>query len=86
MDILSPGEKGPSIAEQFGAVPPFGARTGTIKAVSNKEVVQHIGQGRHVVWNRATLHGDPLSVGIDATISKDGQVRTANLNRESRGR
>ncbi|MBI3285084.1 MAG: nucleotidyltransferase domain-containing protein [Burkholderiales bacterium] len=76
-DILDPNRaREPSIAEQFKAVPAFDEHSGVIKVVTQTEVIQYIGRGKHVVWDRSVLRGAPLDAGADVTISKDGVVRS----------
>jgi hypothetical protein len=61
-------------AQEFDAVSASGAHQGIIKAVSENEVVQHVGQGKHVAWDRKTLTGAAPVVGKNMAISKDGVV------------
>ena len=75
LDLLDPSRNAlPSLAKQLGAVPPFADHTGIIMAITPTEVIQHIGRGKHVVWERAALKGDSFEVGDDVTISKKGIV------------
>jgi len=76
LDILRPDTPGgQSLASQFDAVRAYGTHTGTIAAISEAEVIQHIGRGRHVVWDRAALAGVALKVGSNVTIERGGRVR-----------
>ncbi|MBK4737303.1 GSU2403 family nucleotidyltransferase fold protein [Noviherbaspirillum pedocola] len=75
-DILDPhSNEQRSLAKQLGAVAPFGEHVGTITAVTATEVIQHIGQGRHVAWERSKLSGASFGPGDGVTISKDGVLR-----------
>lgn len=75
-DILDPGRnRAPSLARQLGAVPAFDEHTGVIMAVTQNEVIQQIGGGKQVVWDRSALRGDLFEPGDEVTISKDGLVR-----------
>ncbi len=67
-----------SLAQQWAAILPAGPSVGAIKALDATEVIQHVGQGRHVVWQRAALHGTPPELGSTVTIARDGFV---SLNR-----
>jgi hypothetical protein len=44
-------------------------------AVTRTEVIQQIGRGKQVVWNRSALRGTSFETGDVVTISKDGLVR-----------
>lgn len=68
--------KSPTIAEQFNAVPAFDDHSGVIAAVSDSAVVQHIGRGRHVVWDRSRLHGAKPTVGQSFKITQEGLVES----------
>jgi hypothetical protein len=75
-DMLDSGRtREPSIAEQLGAVPAYAEHSGIIMAVTRTEVIQQIGRGKQVVWNRAALRGALFETGDVVTISKDGLVR-----------
>lgn len=74
-DILDPNKgRETSLAKAFNAAPAFGEHIGLITDMSETEVIQHIGRGKHVVWDRSKLRGASFNVGNDVTISKDGVV------------
>jgi hypothetical protein len=62
------------LAEQWHANPATNAHSGTIKAISNTEVIQHIGQGRHVVWDKTKLTGAVLELDKQYEIGRDGEA------------
>lgn len=64
----------PSLRDEWNAIPATGDGFGVIKAMSDSEVIQHIGQGRHVVWDRQKLSGAIPVVGEEVSISADGKV------------
>lgn len=72
----------PSLANQWNARPAIGPQFGEIKAISDQEIIQHVGQGRHVGWDRSKLTGDVdvLEIGSEVEISKDGVVRTGRVS------
>lgn len=77
LDILDPGRnRVPSLARQLGAVPAYGEHSGVIIAVTQTEVIQQIGRGKQVVWDRSALRGASFETGDAVTISKDGMVRS----------
>ena len=77
LDILDPGRnRVPSLARQLGAVPAYGEHSGVIIAVTQNEVIQQIGRGKQVVWDRSALRGASFETGDAVTISKDGMVRS----------
>ncbi|MEO6351499.1 MAG: hypothetical protein ABI575_08485 [Oxalobacteraceae bacterium] len=63
------------LAEQWNAKAAVGPQTGMIAAISDAEVIQHIGQSRYVVWSTNVLSGAPLVVGKNVEIDKDGKVQ-----------
>lgn len=65
---------GELLAAQWNATPATGTHSGMIKAMSDTEVIQSTGQGRHVVWERAKLTGVPVAVGQKVEISRAGVV------------
>lgn len=76
-DMLDSGRAPePSIAQQLGAVPAYAEHSGVIMAVTRTEVIQQIGRGKQVVWDRSALHGASFETGDVVTISKDGLVRS----------
>lgn len=75
-----------SLSKEWGATPATGARGGTIKAVSDTEVIQHVGQGRHVVWPRTKLSGLPVDTGKYVEISGSGVVTEPERPAKSRVR
>jgi hypothetical protein len=66
----------PSLARQLGAVPAYGEHSGVIIAVTQTVVIQQIGRGKQVVWDRSALRGASFETGDAVTISKDGMVRS----------
>lgn len=50
------------------------------------EVIQHVGCGTHVVWDRQKLSGAALEVGKNAAISADGQVQVSRVRRDALSR
>lgn len=64
-----------SLAEQWKAVPATHQCTGRIVALSESEVIQRAGRGKHVVWDRRKLREDgSLAVGEEVTIQADGAI------------
>lgn len=61
----------------YNATSAVGPHEGVIKAVNENEVFQHVGQGRHVVWDRVALSGCLPVVGKNMMISKDGVVKVS---------
>ena len=72
-------EQAPSLAEQWNAVPAVKGHSGTIKAMSDTEVIQHIGQNQYVVWPSQKLFGK-VEVGKCVDISADGKVQPPRSN------
>lgn len=64
-----------SLSAKFGAVPASSARSGVIEAISDSEVIQHVGREEYVVWPRSKLSGLGLEVGKTVHIDKQGKVR-----------
>lgn len=63
-----------SLSARFGAVPASGARSGVIEAMSDTEVIQHVGREEYVVWPRSELSGMELEIGKMVHIDKQGKV------------
>jgi hypothetical protein len=55
-------------------------------AMTQNEVIQHIGRGKQVVWDRSALRGASFESDDDVTISKDGMVRSTLQKSVERGR
>jgi hypothetical protein len=70
-----------SLASNWNAISPTGAHSGVIVAMSDTEVIQHVGQGRHVVWARNQLFGDSFEVDQCVNIGRDGRVQNARPDR-----
>lgn len=66
-------EHGP-LAQEWKAVPPTGRQSGTVEAMSETEVIQHVGRDKYVVWDRRRLSGAELEIGQHVEISADGNV------------
>lgn len=66
--------KGTSLAAQWNAQPGQRQEVGRIIAMSDAEVIQDAGRGRHVVWDRRTVRDSQLTVGESVTIKPDGEV------------
>lgn len=66
-----------SLATQWNAAPAKARHDGRIVAISDTEVIQHIGQGRHVAWQRSQLNGAVVTIGECAQINADGMVVSA---------
>lgn len=64
-----------SLAVIWNALPATSAHSGVIVATSDSEVIQHVGLGRHVVWPRRQLFGDPIEVDKFVNIGRDGEVQ-----------
>lgn len=67
-------ERGP-LAEQWNAEPAAGRQSGTVEAMSETEVIQHVGRDKYVVWDRQRLSGPDLEVGQHVEISADGKIQ-----------
>ncbi|WP_247391720.1 DUF6036 family nucleotidyltransferase [Ralstonia pseudosolanacearum] len=65
-----------TLAEQWRAEPGKGERLGRVTAISDTEVIQHVGQGKHVAWDRQKLK-DNVVVGESVTINESGEVTRA---------
>jgi cell filamentation protein len=63
-----------SLAKQWNAAPAKHQHSGWIVALSETEVIQDIGSGEHVVWERQKLADSALAVGQRAQIREDGSV------------
>lgn len=64
----------PSLAAQWNAMPGKAQVTGCIVAISDTEVIQDAGRGRHVVWNRKELKDQDLTKGETVTIHANHQL------------
>lgn len=64
----------PSLAQQWQAVPARAMEVGRIVAMSDTEVIQATGRGRHVVWAREALQHQDLVLGETVTIRSTGEV------------
>ena len=64
-----------SLAQRWNAEPARCEITGVIKDLSDTEVIQDAGHGRHVVWNRRQIPDATLVVGKKVTIYPDGRVK-----------
>lgn len=74
--VTRPARAADTLAAQWDAKPPAGAHTGMIKAISDDEVIQHVGRDRHVVWPVKELSGQRVTVGQIAEIDSTGFVTT----------
>ena len=74
--------QGTSLAAQWNAQPGKGQEVGRIVAMSDTEVIQDAGRGRHVVWDRRNLQGEGLTVGETVTIHASGDVEREIPGRE----
>ena len=63
-----------TLLTRYNAVPASGEHRGVVVDVSDLEVVQHTGRGKHVVWDKAILSGEPIVIGSSVYISKNGEV------------
>lgn len=68
-----------NLALKWGATPASDKCSGIVRAFSDVEVIQCVGNGKHVVWSRSFLSGDALRAGEKFHISKGGEVRAAAL-------
>lgn len=64
----------PSLAHQWNAKPAKTQETGRIVAMSETEVIQDAGKGRHVVWRRDDIDGMDLVIGVSLTIQPTYQL------------
>jgi len=64
-----------SLATIWNAIPANGQKAGAIKAISETEVIQDIGRGQYVVWNREQLTGAEIEIDKQVTISSSGEVQ-----------
>lgn len=64
----------PTLAESWGATPGTRTCTGPIKALSNTEVIQSAGRGKHLLWDPRHLQDGNLAVGEIVTIHENGRV------------
>lgn len=72
--VAQPSRAGDTLAAQWDAKSPTGAHTGMIKAISEDEVIQHVGRDRHVVWSAQALSGQCVEVDQFAEIDSGGFV------------
>lgn len=63
-----------SLQHQWNATLGIGRETGKIIALSDSEVIQDAGCGRHVVWDRRTLQSKKMIVGESFTINENGKA------------
>lgn len=77
--------KGASLADQWNAQPGRGQEYGPIVAMSDTEVIQNAGRGRHLAWDRASIQDDNLAVGESLTIRDGGTIQRTIIDR-NRGR
>lgn len=63
-----------SLAQQWNAALCKHQCAGKIVALSEAEVIQEAGRGRHVVWDRRKLQDNNLEVGKKVTIYESGKV------------
>lgn len=71
----APGEH--PLAQEWGAAPGRLQATGRIVALSEAEVVQDVGRGKHVAWDRRQLLDAKVAVGENVTIHRSGRVDRA---------
>ena len=64
-----------SLAVIWNAIPSDGIQVGVIKAISEIEVIQDIGRGQYVVWDRAKLTGAEIEIDKEVTITASGEVQ-----------
>ena len=63
-----------SLAQRWNAEPARSMNTGVIKDLSDTEVIQDVGRGRYVVWDRRQINSTTLAVGKTVTIYPDGRI------------
>lgn len=63
------------LAGQWNAVQAVGRQSGTVEAMSETEVIQHVGRDKYVVWDRRRLSGADIEVGQHVEISADGRIQ-----------
>lgn len=68
----APGEH--KLAREWAAMPAVLRATGTVVALSDFEVIQHVGRGKHVAWDRRQLKNCDVAVGENVTIYRGGKV------------
>lgn len=68
------------LSNHWNAQPGKGQEIGRVVALSNTEIIQDAGRGRHVVWDRKGLKDQALMVGEMVTINENGAV-TRDLQR-----
>lgn len=71
-----------TLAQQWNAVPGKLQVTGRVVAVSESEVIQDAGHGKHIVWDRRQLQDGNLAVGERVTIHHSGRI---DRSRRSKG-
>lgn len=62
-------------SERWRADPATGSHYGAIREISDTEVIQHIGQGKHVAWKITDLSGEKLNVDDVVQIDDGGRVQ-----------
>lgn len=70
-----------SLAQKWSALPGKHQCVGKVVALSETEVIQDAGRGRHVVWNRRELQDSNLAVGKKVTIHISGKVDYAQSSK-----
>lgn len=63
-----------SLSSHWKATPAKSQHSGRIVALSEMEVIQEVGRGDHVVWDRRKLQARDITVGQHARIKDDGSV------------
>jgi cell filamentation protein len=71
-----------SLAPAWNAKPGRLQETGQIVALSDAEVIQDAGRGRHVVWDRRRIQDDDLAIGESVTIHESGVVERPAIDRD----
>jgi len=70
-----------SLSIQWNAQPGKGQEIGRIVAMSDAEVIQDAGRGRHVAWTSKGLQEQALEVGEQVTINDKGEVKRQSLDK-----
>lgn len=78
--LARPARSADTLAAQWEAKSPTGSHSGMIKAISDDEVIQHVGRDRHVVWPAKALSGAVLTVDQFADIDSLGVVAEAKMH------
>ncbi|MBV8035790.1 hypothetical protein [Roseateles sp.] len=63
-----------ALATVWDAAPGKGQCIGPVVAMSDTEIIQSVGRGKHVVWPRSVLRVDTLAVGETVTVDESGAV------------